>query len=142
MGVLIHHNHTAFDPPDDNQFTQLAYEVIRLENVKAGDINVIFTNNEEILELNRKYLNHDYYTDVIAFHYGAGSEVEGDVFISMDKVQENADDYGVTFTNELLRVTIHGLLHLIGYTDTTQAEKHKMHKLEDKYIEYYHQHFS
>lgn len=140
MGVLIHQNYSAFELPGDNQLIQLAHLMIRLEKMVAGDVNIIFTDNQEILELNRKYLNHDYYTDVIAFHYGPGREVEGDVFISLDKVAENAREYGVTFKDELLRVSIHGLLHLMGYTDNTDAEKLSMRKLEDRYIEYYHQH--
>ena len=141
MGVLIHHNYTAFELPNDNQLTQLAHAVIHQEKEQPGDINIIYTDNQEILELNRKYLNHDYYTDVIAFHYGPTIDVEGDVFISLDKVQENAGLYGVAFEKELLRVTIHGLLHLIGYSDKTEEEKQSMHSLEDKYMEYYRQHF-
>jgi len=141
MGVLIHHNYAAFDLPNDNQLTQLALAVIHQEKEKAGNINIIYTDNPEILELNRKYLNHDYYTDVIAFHYGPTLEVEGDMFISLDKVQENAGEYGVAFEDELLRVTVHGLLHLIGYTDKTDEEKEIMHSLEDRYIRYYREHF-
>ncbi|MBS3807073.1 MAG: rRNA maturation RNase YbeY [Bacteroidales bacterium] len=141
MGVLIHHNYSAFERPNDNHLTRLAHAVLDQEKEQPGDINIIFTNNDEILELNRKYLNHDYYTDVIAFHYGPSMEVEGDVFISLDKVQENARWYEADFEDELLRVTIHGLLHLIGYRDQTEEEKEFMHSLEDKYIDYYRQHF-
>ena len=141
MGVLIHHNYTAFELPNDNHLTQLALAVIQQEKEQAGDINIIYTDNQEILELNRKYLNHDYYTDVIAFHYGPSMEVEGDIFISLDKVQENAREYGEDFKDEVLRVTIHGLLHLIGYTDKSDEEKRSMHSLEDKYLGYYQDHF-
>lgn len=141
MGVLIHHNHTGYEMPNDNQLTRLALSVIDQEKFQPGEINIIFTDNKEILQLNRQYLNHDYYTDVIAFHYGPAREVEGDVFISLDKVDENAREYGSGFENEVLRVTIHGLLHLIGYTDSTDEEKKAMRSLEDRYIQYYQQHF-
>jgi rRNA maturation RNase YbeY len=141
MGVLIHHNHSGYEMPHDNKLTQLALAVIRQEKRQPGEINVIFTDNEEILQLNRQYLNHDYYTDVIAFHYGPTRDVEGDVFISLDKVDENAREYGAGFQDEVLRVTIHGLLHLIGYSDSTDQEKKNMRSLEDRYIEYYHKHF-
>lgn len=127
--------------PNDNQLTRLALSVIDQEKFQPGEINIIFTDNKEILQLNRQYLNHDYYTDVIAFHYGPAREVEGDVFISLDKVDENAREYGSGFENEVLRVTIHGLLHLIGYTDSTDEEKKAMRSLEDRYIQYYQQHF-
>jgi len=134
---LIHHNHTGYPVPDDANLISLARFILDEEHQSAGDINFIFTSNPEILELNRQYLDHDYFTDVIAFHYGATGSVEGDIFISLDKVSDNAKDYEKTFEDELTRVFIHGLLHLTGYQDTTDEEKQTMRSLEDQYLQQY-----
>jgi len=134
---LIHHNHSGYPYPEDSKLIGLARFILVEEDQTPGDINFIFTSNEEILELNRQYLDHDYYTDVIAFHYGATGHVEGDVFISLDKVSENARDYNKTFEDELTRVLIHGLLHLAGYLDASEEEKQSMRSLEDQYLRQY-----
>ena len=134
---MIHHNHTGYPVPDDANLISLARFILDEEHQSAGDINFIFTSNPEILELNRQYLDHDYFTDVIAFHYGATGSVEGDIFISLDKVSDNAKDYEKTFEDELTRVFIHGLLHLTGYQDTTDEEKQTMRSLEDQYLQQY-----
>ena len=106
MAVLIHHNHTGYPVPDDANLISLARFILDEEHQSAGDINFIFTSNPEILELNRQYLDHDYFTDVIAFHYGATGSVEGDIFISLDKVSDNAKDYEKTFEDELDRKSV------------------------------------
>jgi len=141
MGMLIHHNHSGYQLPDDHSLTRFAAYILKQEQLDSGNINFIFTSNQEILELNRKYLGHDYYTDVIAFHYGPVPHAEGDIFISLDRVWENAGEYQVSFWDELLRVFIHGLLHLIGYTDKTSGEREQMRALEDRYLQTYHLEF-
>ena len=138
MAILIHHNHSGYQLPENQPLIQLGHVIIEKEKAQTGDINIIFTNNEEILELNREYLEHDYYTDVIAFHYGPTTHVEGDIFISLDKVYENSLEYQTGFKNELVRVVIHGLLHLTGYNDKTDEERQHMRHLEDEYLDYYH----
>jgi rRNA maturation RNase YbeY len=137
MGILIHHNHSGYPVPDDSNLLDLAYHILKEEKRDPGDINFIFTSNDEILDLNRQYLDHDYYTDVIAFHYGETLQVEGDIFISLDKVEENATEYNKTFEDELTRVFIHGLLHLTGYQDKSDEDRQSMRALEDRYLQQY-----
>ena len=104
------------------------------EGKKIGDVNVIFCSDPYILEVNKKYLGHDYYTDIITFDYCEGKTLSGDLFISVDSVRENASFYGSSFEDELHRVIVHGVLHLIGYDDHTDKEKKKMRSKEDQYL--------
>lgn len=107
---------------------------IAAESKTNGEINFIFCNDEFLIGINRKYLNHDNYTDIITFDYSEGNVVSGDIFISIDRIKENAKNYGVSFENELYRVMIHGILHLCGYKDKRRTEKEKMTAGEDKYL--------
>ena len=98
---------------------------------KVGDVNYIFCNDERILEVNREYLQHDYYTDIITFDYTTRTRVNGDIFISLDTVQSNAEQVGATFLHELHRIIIHGLLHLTGQADKTPETKAQMTAKEE-----------
>ena len=104
------------------------------ERRRLGEINVIFCSDPYILEVNRKYLRHEYYTDIITFDYCEGDVLSGDLFICIDSVRENAGEYGVPFADELDRVIVHGLLHLIGYDDHTEAQTAVMRRKEDEYL--------
>ena len=104
------------------------------EGRETGDISIVFCSGDYLLDINRKYLSHDYHTDIITFDYGNGNIVSGDLFISVDTVLANAEKYGVTFDNELLRVVIHGIMHLCGYGDKTAAETEIMRAKEDFYL--------
>lgn len=97
----------------------------------AGDLSYIFCDDEYLKNINTKYLNHDFYTDIVTFDYCSGKIISGDMFISIDRVTENAGIFQCKPTDELLRVIVHGLLHLLGYTDSTDSEKETMRKLED-----------
>ena len=99
-----------------------------------GDVNIIFCSDKYILDVNLRYLHHDYYTDIITFDYCEGKKPSGDLFISIDTVRENALEYGVEFDDELHRVMVHGLLHLIGYDDHTPEEEKIIHEKEDYYL--------
>ena len=99
-----------------------------------GDINIIFCSDNYILDVNLRYLGHDYFTDIITFDYCEGKRLSGDLFISIDTVRENAIDYGAEFDDELHRVMVHGLLHLIGYDDHTPEEERLIHEKEDYYL--------
>ena len=99
-----------------------------------GDINIIFCSDNYILDVNLRYLGHDYFTDLITFDYCEGKKLSGDMFISVDSVRENALEYGVEFDDELHRVMVHGLLHLIGYDDHTPEEELLIHEKEDYYL--------
>lgn len=124
----------------DNEilFSNWISKVILSENKKEGDINYIFCDDEFILEINKQYLNHDYYTDIISFDYSVGNELHGDVFISIERVQENAEDFNVTFEEELKRVIIHGILHYCGYKDKSEDEEVVMRNKEDEKIKLFH----
>lgn len=103
------------------------------EGIKEGEINIVLMNNEDIQQLNRKYLNHDYPTDVISFKYD-DKPLSGEIYIGAEVAKEQSSEFKVSLTNELMRLAVHGTLHLIGYEDDEQSKKEQMHKLENKYI--------
>lgn len=109
-------------------------KTIEKESKHLGDINYIFCSDKYLLTLNKKYLNHNYYTDVITFDYSQSNILSGDIFISIDRVADNAKKYDTVFMTELLRVIIHGVLHLIGYDDKTETDKIIMTSKEDIYL--------
>ena len=102
---------------------------------KIGDVNVIFCSDNYILDVNMKYLQHDYFTDIITFDYCEGKVLSGDLFISVDSVRENSIEFGTDFEEELHRVIVHGVLHLIGYDDHTDEDKKVMRQKEDYYLQ-------
>ena len=108
--------------------------VAESEVKKLGPLSIIFCSDNYILDINMKYLQHDYFTDIITFDYCEGDVISGDLFISIDSVRENALHYGTRFEDELDRVMVHGLLHLIGYDDHTPEDTAVMRQKEDYYI--------
>lgn len=109
--------------------------VAESENKTLGDISIIFCSDKYLLGVNIKYLGHDYYTDIITFDYCEGPVLSGDLFISIDSVRENASFYNVSFEEELNRVIVHGLLHLIGYDDHSEEDISTMRSKENQYLE-------
>ena len=105
------------------------------EGKTLKDISVVFTDDDYLLEVNKQYLNHDYYTDVITFDYSVFPEVSGDIMISLDRVKDNAETLSVSFQEELNRVVYHGLLHLCGYKDKSAADENLMRSKENYYLE-------
>lgn len=117
---------------------QLLISIFEEELVAMGTVTYIFCSDEHLHNINLKFLNHDTLTDVITFPLSEkGKPVEGEVYLSVDRIKENAKSYGVTYQNELLRVMIHGALHLCGYTDKTKAAATKMRNREDFYLNKY-----
>lgn len=113
-------------------------DLIKAEGYRLRDLNYIFMSDEGLLKMNQSYLDHDTYTDIITFDNSDNEdEIEGDIFISIDRVKENAKTYDVEFTNELRRVLAHGALHLCGYPDKKPEEALKMRQMEDKYLSLY-----
>ncbi|MBL7891930.1 MAG: rRNA maturation RNase YbeY [Bacteroidia bacterium] len=119
--------------------------VIVKEKHEPGTICYVFCSDKYLVEINKKYLKHNYYTDIITFDYteskaGKGNKrvISGDIFISIDRVKENALDLGTQFDNELRRVIIHGVLHLMGYSDKTKKGQNEMRQKEDIYIKHFH----
>lgn len=102
---------------------------------RIGDITIIFCSDNYILDINRKYLGHDYFTDIITFDYCSGNVLSGDLFISVDSVKENTVEYGTEFEDELNRVIVHGILHLIGYDDHTDEDVKVMREKENYYLD-------
>lgn len=113
-------------------------QIVDNEQYKLNQINYIFCSDEYLLGINQTYLNHDYYTDIITFN-NAEKEgiIEGDIFISIDRVSDNAKEFGVLFDIELKRILAHGLLHLIGYDDTDESKKSTMREKENFYLSLY-----
>ena len=104
------------------------------ENCRLGEISVIFCSDAYLLDMNRRYLGHDYFTDIITFDYSEGEVLSGDLFISVDTVRSNASFYSAEFDDELDRVIVHGLLHLIGYDDHSEEEFAAMKEKENYYL--------
>lgn len=108
--------------------------IIEKNNKRVGEINYIFCDDPYLLEINQKYLNHDYFTDIITFDYSERKKIHGDIYISIDRVRENATLFNQTFDKELLRVLSHGVLHLCGFDDQNQEDKIQMTNQEDEAI--------
>lgn len=120
--------------PSINQKTIKTWikQVVGNFELKVGELAYIFCSDEKILEVNQEYLQHDYYTDIITFDYSEGNVISGDMFISLDTVKSNAEKYETAYDEELLRVMIHGVLHLCGLKDKTEEEETKMREEENK----------
>lgn len=110
------------------------HKVVENEGKTISQINYIFCSDKYLLELNKEHLNHNYFTDVITFDYSEENNISGDIFISIDRIKENAEAYSVSFKNELSRVAVHGVLHLLNYDDKTPQEKKTMRNKEDFYL--------
>lgn len=127
-----------FELEDNVAYEKWLQSVIISEEKKEGDINYIFCDDEYLHEINVKYLNHDDYTDIISFDNAVGNILHGDIFISTERVSENAEKFQVEFQEELKRVIAHGLLHFCGYKDKTDEEAQLMREKEDEKIKMFH----
>lgn len=117
---------------DQPKVSQWVAQVAEGYGRRVGEVNFIFVDDEEILRINRQFIQHDYYTDHIGFDYGTPRRIAGDVYISVDTVRSNAELFGVTFQQELHRIIIHGTLHLCGINDKTPEERQQMTAAEDQ----------
>ena len=130
----------TFNLKDKKNIRELIKKICLEENKKLGFINCVFCSDNYLIEVNNKYLQHDYFTDIITFDHSENKKnIEGDLYISVDRTKENAKKYKVDENSELIRVIIHGLLHLIGYKDKTKKEKALMSEKENKYLSLYKQ---
>lgn len=129
---------TEFKLDNETNTSLWISKVILSENKSEGDINYIFCDDNYLVNLNEQYLNHDTLTDIISFDYSIGNEIHGDIFISIERVLENALDYKVTFEQELQRVLVHGVLHYCGYKDKSEEEATLMRSKEDEKIKLFH----
>jgi rRNA maturation RNase YbeY len=117
-----------------NDLKKFAKEICLLESKAAGDLSFVFTDDDYLLEVNKQYLQHDYYTDVITFDYSVGNVVSGDIMISLERIRDNAQQLSNAFEFEFFRVCFHGVLHLCGYKDKSNADEKTMRAKEDYYL--------
>ena len=130
----IHYNFIDVKVPDFNPefFDLWLSKVARHYKKELGELSYVFCSDEVLLKMNIEHLNHDYFTDVITFNYNDKNSLSGDVFVSVDRVKDNAMEFGnANFFDELCRVIVHGLLHLIGFNDKSEKEVSEMRKAED-----------
>lgn len=125
---------TQFKLSNEQQLQNWIANVITSENCKEGDINYIFCEDEELLKINKEFLNHDTLTDIISFDYTVGKELHGEVYISIERVYDNAKLFKQNFITELHRVIIHGILHYCGYKDKTELDASRMRDKENYYL--------
>lgn len=126
-----------FQLPDELKVVNWINEVVLNETKSIGFIDYIFCSDNFLLGINQNHLNHDTYTDIITFNYNENEEISGDIFISIDRIRENADKFAVDFEHELCRVIIHGVLHLLGQNDKTEEEQIEMTKKENYCLKQY-----
>jgi rRNA maturation RNase YbeY len=129
--ISFHNEGTKPKTPSKRLLKAWIKEFVGNHGKKVGELAFVFCSDEKILEVNQNFLQHDYYTDIITFDYCEGDFVSGDIYISVERVQENAISHQVGYNNELLRVLAHGVLHLIGFQDKEENMKAEMTKNED-----------
>lgn len=134
MAILFHEQDVSAGIKNKKRLKNWLKELVLHENAVPGKINIIITSDSHLLELNKKYLQRDYLTDVIAFNYTENQTIAGDVFVSIPRVKENAAALCNSFHDELKRVMVHGVLHLLGYDDKTEKEISIMRRKEDYYL--------
>ena len=127
-----------FKLEDETLYTVWLSKVISSEMKSEGDINYIFCDDNYLVEINQQYLSHDTLTDIISFDYSIGNELHGDVFISVERVRENAVDFNVDFEEELKRVLVHGILHYCGYKDKNEDDEILMRQKEEEKMKMFH----
>lgn len=129
---------TEFTLANEESIRNWIATVITSEGKKEGEIIYIFCDDDYLLQINQEHLQHDYYTDIISFDYTLGNEVSGDMFISIERVKENAVDFDVSFDEELKRVIVHGVLHYCGYRDKSEDDELLMRSKEDEKLAMFH----
>ena len=132
--MITFNSETSFTLKNQNKLVKWIGDVVSSEGFQVGEINYIFCDDSYLNKINQEFLNHDTFTDVISFDYTLGKEIGGDIFISIERVLENAEKFNEVFENELHRVMIHGILHFMGYKDKTKKEKTLMRTKEDENI--------
>ena len=135
MKLQIFYDNTPYKFSGWRKVKKITDEIVRSEGKIAGEINFIITSDDYLRTVNKEFLKHNCFTDVISFNYSLGNNIAGEIYISKDTVMRNSIKYNVDFDNEMLRVMIHGVLHLVGYDDKTKTEKQKMRQLENKWMQ-------
>lgn len=138
QAIINFYSETDFLLEDQERYSSWIQAVIASESRKPGEISYIFCDDQYLLELNKEYLDHDTFTDIITFDYCIGKIIQGDLFISIERVKENSVLFNVSFSEELRRVIIHGILHLCGYSDKTPEESKLMRIKEEEKMRLFH----
>lgn len=134
MKIRFHYDIVKFRLRESNAVKKIMARIISDAGMRAGSVEVIFTTDSKVYEINNEFLGHDYYTDIISFNYNEGKTINGEIYISADRVKENAETYGALLKAEIRRVIFHGVLHLCGYDDRTKEQKRKMKEMEELYL--------
>lgn len=134
MAIRFFSDGVSFHLKGKRKISQWIKQVAAKEGKKTGSLSYIFVSDEIILDMNKKYLQHDDYTDIITFDDSSVSTISGEMYISIDTVKSNAIEYQTDFRNELLRVIVHGVLHLCGHNDKSLVEQQEMRSAEEKYL--------
>lgn len=132
--MIVFFYETNFGIEKESEWKKWIEEVVAEYGFRPKEINYIFSDDEYLLGINQDFLSHDYYTDVISFQYTKGVELVGDVYISVERVRDNAEKRSIAFEEELARVMVHGVLHFVGFKDKTESEKMEMRMAEDKWL--------
>ncbi|MCX6330686.1 MAG: rRNA maturation RNase YbeY [Bacteroidia bacterium] len=134
MKLRVFYDESTYRLKSSKKILKLIEKVIRNENKVPGDLNFIFTTDKELIKINKEFLKHNYFTDVVAFENNNGKIINGEVYLSIDTVKRNANNYKVSLKEEVIRVMIHGTLHLCDYKDKKKAEKEEITKIENKWL--------
>ena len=135
--ISFYFHKTAFSLRNRRKLKHFIAEIFRAKKKSLGGLTYVFSTDRDVLKINRQYLNHDFYTDVITFNLSNGRHIQGEVYLSVDRIKENAKKFNVSFTEELHRVIFHAVLHLCGYSDKSNSEKASMRKQENEFLAQY-----
>ncbi len=136
--MIEFHSETDFELADEKAVSDWILQVANLHGKTISEISYVFCTDDYLLDMNQRFLNHDTLTDIITFDYTVGNEIGGDIFISVERVADNAKDFNVEFMEELRRVIIHGVLHLCGFKDKMKEDEVQMRKREDEALNMFH----